>query len=263
MNIKDNINNVYEFKIFKFYNHNNSNNYIIYNNKKTELYHNNKKMCVFDNKNNKFLSKDKDLFMILYNATCHFLDIDIKHDYENLKYYDDYYDNNKNNYEIKEKIKKYILNKLKLEPNNEGLFLDNFKYFNDYVCEEIENYFIENKLSLKKYIIDELMLFDEYINKNISKEEFNTLNKTKHNLNKLIDIHKFYDEKMSIINKYFNKLINDKCSKDKQNIIINEIKNKYFYELCDYISDIYDIKYDILNLYINMYSYFDRVEMYH
>ena len=68
---------------------------------------------------------------------------------------------------------------------------------------------------------------------------------------------------MSIINKYFNKLINDKCPKDKQNIIINEIKNKYFYELCDYISEIYDIKYDILNLYIDMYSYYDRVEMYH
>ena len=67
---------------------------------------------------------------------------------------------------------------------------------------------------------------------------------------------------MSIINLYFNKLINEKCSKDKQNIIINEIKNKYFSELCDYISDIYDIKYDILNLYINMYSYFDRVKMY-
>ena len=261
MNIKDNINNVYEFKMYKFYNHNNSNNYIIYNKKKTELYHNNKKICVFDNKNNKFLSKDKDLFMILYNATCHFLNIDIKHDYDNIKYYDEYYD--KNNNEIKDKIKKYLLNKLKLELNNEGLFLDNFKYFNDYVMEEIENYFIEKKLPLKKYIIDELMLFDIYIQKNISKEEFNTLNKTKHNLNKLIDIQNFYDEKMSIINKYFNKLINDKCPKDKQNIIINEIKNKYFYELCDYISEIYDIKYDILNLYIDMYSYYDRVEMYH
>lgn len=266
MNIKDIVNNIYEFKFYKFFNKNNPNNYIIYNNNKSELYHNNKKLCEFNMNdiNKKLLSKEKNLFMLLYNSTCHFLDIDIKYDINNMSNYDYFIneaiDNNNDN--LKEIMKNYIIDKFKLTSNNEGLFTDNFKYFNEYVCEEIKSISIKKNFKLKNYILEELIKFDKYILDNITNEEYNFLNKTKNKFNKLIDIQNFYKNKLDIINLYFNKLINDKCTNDKNDIVINHIKNIYFYELCDYITELYDIKYDILELYIKLYSYFDKVLMY-
>jgi hypothetical protein len=267
MDIKKYINNIYEFKFYKFYNDNNPNHYIIYDKKKSELYYNNKKICEFNMNdiNKKILSKKNELFMILYNSTCHFLDIDIKYDIDNLKNYDDFLNekiNNNNNNELKEIIKKYIINKFNLTSNNEGLFINNFKYFNDCVSEEIVNKCIEDKIKIKKYIIEELTNFDKYLLDNMTNEEYNMLNKTKHNFKNLNDIHIFYNIKMNIINLYFNKLINDRCNNDKNDILINYIKNIYFYELCDYITEIYDIKNDIFDLYIKLYSYFNKVLMY-
>ena len=273
MDINKNLNNIYEFKFYKFYNNKDPNNYIIYNKDFSTFFYNNKQLCDFklNDVNKKLLSNNKNLFMILYNATCHFLDIDIKYDTKNMKIYDNYLNKqnedylNKQNKEIsksREHIKDYLIKLLKININYEELFFENFKYFNEYVCEEIENNCIENKLKLKKYILNELMNFDKYIFDNITNKEYELLNKKKSKFNNLIEIQTFYNDKINIINYYFNKLINEKCSDDKHDIIINKIKKIYFYELCDYISEIYDIKNDILELYLNIYSYFDKVIMY-
>ena len=137
-----------------------------------------------------------------------------------------------------------------------------FKGFNSYVCDEIEKICLENKIELKKKIIDELNRLDEYIINKLSEEDKIKLDRVKGKINLFSEIINFYNEKINIFNKYYNNYVNDILSEYKHEKIINHIRNIYVNKLCEYISDINNIELDMIDLYINFCSYFDKFKCY-